>query len=379
MAGDLKALEEIRRINASFPYTDPIRDWKAAGKKVVGWSCIYVPEEIIHAAGMLPIRVTGHVEESALEHASSYLYTNSCSFMRSCFDLALIGGYDFLDGYVSCSPCEGVLRLAEVWDHYLKNPPLIYILDVPRRISEGGFKFYREEVLELKNRLEQFFGVEISDDALRQSIRTYQETRDLFRKLYELRKSDTPPISGAETLEVLNASGRMPREKFNLLLKELLEQIESSKRSLSGDVRLMISGTVLNNSDFIKGVEELGALVVADEVCTGARYWWEAVDTNLEPLEALSRRYLNTLFPCARTNPPERRTEQILQLADDFRVDGVMALTIRNCAPYIYDLPLWKGKLEERGIAVLDLSTEYGTAISGQVKTRVEAFLEMLI
>jgi len=245
----LKTLEDIRRINASFPYTDPIKEWKNQGKKVIGWSCIYVPEEIIYAAGILPVRVTGDSKQLQLDVANSYLYTSTCSFMRTCFELALSNQFDFLDGFVASTVCQGIIRLAEVWEHYLKVP-VIYNVNVPRKNTERGQQFYSAELREFKHRLERLFDLEISEQDLIHAIEGYNETRVLLKKLYELKKGDAPPLSGAETIEILNAAVRMPKDEFIMLLKDLLEEISISNRSLSDRTRIMITGSILNNYEY---------------------------------------------------------------------------------------------------------------------------------
>lgn len=373
------ALEEIIKVNASFPYTAPAREWKEKGGKAVGYNCIFVPEEIIHAAGMLPYRVTGDNKELPLANADVYLSTSTCSYIRSCLELALGGQYDFLDGYLSTSACGGVLRLGEIWGAYLKVP-LLMTLDVPRKINDRCKEYYRDDLVTMKNRLEEQFGVKITDEKLWESIKLYDETRALFHELYEMRKAEQPPIYGAEVIELLNAAVRMPREQYNPLLRKVIQELKNSGRALTGKTRVMVSSAVLNNAEFVRGVERLGALVVTDDVCTGARYFWEPAQENMsaDPLQVLANRALGTGFPCPRTNPPTYRTERILKMAEDWRVNGLIALTMRNCAPYVLDLPLWKEKLEQRGVSVLDLDVEYGASVSGPAKIRVEAFVEML-
>lgn len=375
----IPALEELAQVNASFPYTDPARRWKENGGKAIGYNCIFIPEEMIHAAGMLPFRVTGNNKELPLDNANVYLYTNTCSYIRSCFELALAGRFDFLDGYLSCSACEGVQRLGEVWSAYLKIPMLMTV-DVPRKINDRCKKFYRDDLEAMKTRLEEFSGAEITDEKLWNSIQLYDQTRQLFRELYEMRRTEAPPIYGAEVMEILNAAVRMPREEFNPLLQRVILELKESGRALTGKTRVMISASVLNNVELIRGVESLGALVVTDDVCTGARYFWEPASQGHggDPLRALADRALGTGFPCPRTYPPSYRAERILKMVEDWNVNGVIALTMRNCAPYVLDLPMWKFKLEDRGISVLDLDIEYGGSVSGPARIRIEAFVEML-
>jgi benzoyl-CoA reductase/2-hydroxyglutaryl-CoA dehydratase subunit BcrC/BadD/HgdB len=135
----------------------------------------------------------------------------------------------------------------------------------------------------------------------------------------------------------------------------------------------------LTNPEFIKSIESLGALVVTDELCTSTRYWTDPVilDGSKTPLQAISQRYLNN-FPCARMFPSDRRFDRILELAHDFRVEGVISQVIKFCVPYAHDLLLLTDRLKAEEIPILALDVEHGTSGSGQIQTRVQAFLEML-
>jgi benzoyl-CoA reductase/2-hydroxyglutaryl-CoA dehydratase subunit BcrC/BadD/HgdB len=207
----------------------------------------------------------------------------------------------------------------------------------------------------------------------------YNRTRELLFKLYETRKADNPPISGSEIMEVLNAGFRMPRNKYNEFLERLLDEIESCNRRINSAVRLMISGSPLNNPEFLKVMEDEGGLVVIDELCTSSSYWLDPIDTSYpNPLEAISYRYLNK-FPCARMVPYDNRFDKIFELVREYQVDGMVAQLIRHCAPYSQDQPLLREKLEAMGIPVLELDVEYGMGGTGQIKTRVQAFLELLM
>jgi len=252
-------------------------------------------------------------------------------------------------------------------------------MTVPRKYSERALDLYFGQVVELKKRLEQHLGVEITDQSLMKSIALHNEFRSLLRSLNDLRKLDRPPIDGSQTMEVLNASSRMPKEDFNDCLRDLLRDLEHSKPNGKGKARIMIAGSALNNADFIQSIERIGGLVVTDELCTGTRYWADpvVVGDHDEPLKAIARRYLNN-FPCARMYPSEERFQRMLRLIRDFRVDGVISQTIRYCSPYSNDLPLLSDLFKRNGVPMLSLDVEYGTSGSGQILTRVQAFLEML-
>ena len=371
-------LEKFCEVNNTFPKTAQILEHKHQGKKVFGWLCTYVPEEIIHAAGALPIRITGYSKEMELEDGTAYLYINSCSFSRSCLQLGLKGEYDFLDGVAGGSTCDGARRLFDLWRNYI-DTPFYHVLTVPRKYTQSAHDLYHSQVLQFKVHLEEFMGIQITDESLYRSIGVYNESRALLKRLYELRKLDNPTITGTETMEVLNACFRMPKELFNEWLRNLLDELQGSDNASKSRARLMLVGSAITNPELIESIEELGGLIVTDELCTGTRYWSDPVvlDKNSTPIEAISRRYLNN-FPCARMFPSDERFNRILDLARDFRVDGVISQIIRYCVPYAHDLPLLMERLKANGIPTLALDVEYGTSGSGQIRTRVQAFLEML-
>ncbi len=375
---ELPTLEKFRNINRTFPHTEHILQQKRDGKKVFGWLCTYVPEEILHAAGILPVRITGYSNEVELDDGNAYLYINNCSFSRSCLQMGLRKEYEFLDGVVGGSTCDGARRLFDLWRHYI-GTPFYHVLTVPRKYSEKAHALYLNEVIQFKEHLEEYMGFKVTDKALHQSIKLYNQSRDLLWQLYELRKSPSPPITGTETMEISNASYRMPKEIFNEWLKSLLDDLKHSSREHTGRARLMLVGSVLTNTDFIKAIEDQGGLVVTDELCTSTRYWGDRVklDGNEPPVNAIARRYLNN-YPCARMFPSDERFNRIVDAALKFNVDGVVSQTIRYCVPYAHDLPLLTRRLKEHNIPVLSLDVEYGTSGSGQIQTRVQAFLEML-
>jgi bzd-type benzoyl-CoA reductase N subunit len=375
---DAAIFDRFYEANMAYPRNIQIEDFKAGGGKVFGWLCTYVPEELIHAAGALPVRITGYRQETEMDDATAHMSMVSCSFSRSCLQMGLKGQYRYLDGVVAGSTCDGARRLFDHWRRYIR-PPFSHILSVPRKYNESTLELYYREVLDLQKELENYLGVRIKDEALLHSIEVYNKSRQLLRRLYELRKQPEPPISGAETFEILNASFRIPKETFNGWMEELLENLETSHEKHRGKARLMVIGSVLNNPAFIRSIEDQGGLVVTDELCTSVWYWYDPVICQGEepPLQAIARRYL-TNFPCARMFPSVDRFNLITRLIKDYKVEGVVSENIRYCVPYAHDLPLLKDRIKELGIPVLALDIEYGTSGSGQIQTRVQALLEMI-
>lgn len=376
MENTLKSLEELKQASSPFPQSQAVQAWKSQGKQVIGWICTYIPEEIIAAAGMLPVRVTGYKAEEIVE-ADAYLYTNSCTFSRGCLEVGLKGEYDHLDGVVSGTSCDPIRRLFDVWNNYLKTP-FRHIVSVPHKVTPDAEEFFAGEIRKMKDGLEACFQVKITDSALRESIQIYNRGRELLRRLYDLRKGPVPPISGEETMQVIQASMRMPRAEFNSHLERLLDEL--SHRPLPDDdgrIRLIVVGSMLDNPEVMGSIESLGAWVVSDELCAGTRYFWNLVDTSLEPMEALAKRYLNHP-PCARMRPFSKRMDFVSEMIKEFRADGVIYEIVKFCDLYGHDKPVMKEKLEAAGVPVLELDLEYGMGGLGQIRTRVEAFLEML-
>ena len=145
----LQGIERFRQLNQSFPQTSQILNHKQQGKKVFGWLCTYAPEEILHAAGILPIRIIGYSNEANTDDGTALLYINNCSFSRSCLQLGLEGQYDFLDGIVGGSTCDGARRLFDIWRQYIETP-FHHVMTVPRKYTERAHQLYFHETLQLK-------------------------------------------------------------------------------------------------------------------------------------------------------------------------------------------------------------------------------------
>lgn len=348
---------------------------KKRGRKIMGYMCIYVPEEIIYAAGMLPLRLFGG-EAKTTAAADACLYTNICSFVRSCLEETLKGKYSFLEGFVTCNNCDHNRRFFDAWVQFIKTP-FTQIISLPFNISQGSLSFYTEELKRFKKGLEDHFGIRITNEDLLRAIEVYDQTRALLKKLYQLRASDYPPISGAETLEVVRAGMIMDKERYNRLLEELLENIPNKPKPANHRPRLLISGAELDNPQYIQIIEDLGGLVVADDLCVGSRYFWDPVETPGDPIEALARRYL-THAPCPRMNPAEGRVRHLEKMVKDFRVNGIIYQTIKFCDLYETHFPLARDVLNSLNIPVLALEREYQLEGMGQMRTRVQAFLESI-
>jgi len=377
MSSQFQALKEMEHLTSPFPESTVVKDWKARGKRVIGYVGPGVPEEMIHAAKMLPLRVSCDNQPVPTDKVDAYLAPTVSTFARSVFQTVLDGKWDFLDGVVTSVTNEGSRRMHDNWLAY-KPRPYMDALYLPLKQTEHAVEMYLADLEDWRNRISEFRGARIVDRDLRRSIEVYNRGRELMQKLYELRKGDRPPVTGAEALEVVKAATRLPREQFNELLEKLLDEIKRAGREIKKSKRLMIVGSALENSTWIETIEKLDAVVVTDELEAGTRYFWGTVDAKLPPMEALARYYISGRPPGARIWPAGKRFEHIFNMAGQYKVDGVISEILRNDAEYGHDKLFLDKEMKERGIPVLELDVEYGESGSGQMRTRVEAFLEMV-
>jgi benzoyl-CoA reductase/2-hydroxyglutaryl-CoA dehydratase subunit BcrC/BadD/HgdB len=377
MNAPLKALDEMIRLTSPFPESVTVKDWRATGRKVIGWYNPYVPEEIIHAGGMLPFEVTGNNEPIQMQGAEAHMHSNSCSKIRTCWQLQLDGQYSFLDGYVSSHMCDQDMRLAEVWAYYKKLPYMDGIY-APRKRDEEAVKLYLTDLEGFRSRLSQFLICRIPDQHIANSIKVYNRGRELMKQLYELRKRERPPVTGAEALEVSKAAVRLPRERFNELMEQLLDEIQKSGREIKKAMRLMLIGSDLHNTTQVANLETLDVVVVADEMDIGIRRAWGQVDTKLPPMEALARYYVLGRPVDKHNWISDGRLEFIGDLAKEYKVNGIVSEDVRFCTYNGWDKFDLKKQMDQRGIPILQIDLEYGHPAGAQVKIRAEAFMEML-
>jgi len=374
----MSALDELKHLSSG-TVNPAIQRWKDKGKKVVGYFCTYVPEEMLYAADILPYRVRAFGCENTTS-ADVYMSHLNCTFVRSCFQYALEGRYDFLDGLVITNSCDHVRRLYDVLREVAPTAfPFLYLLPIPHTVSEEATALYRDEMLALRDKVETSFGVEITDAGLREAVEVHNETRSLLKTLYELRQGDRPPLSGAECMSVVLAGTMMPKDEYNQLLRRLLEEL-AGREGISGyRARLMVAGGGgCDNPDFYGIMEELGGLVVTDSLCLGSRYFWEPVEVGEDVWLGLAQSYLNRPSCAAFADKVAERGDFITSMAKQFRVDGIVYQRIRYC-------DLWGGqvmyvdkRLKEANVPLLDLEREYKLGATGQLRTRVQAFLEMV-
>jgi len=363
----------VEKFSELFKTRDSVAaEWKKTGKKVVGCISAYTPEEIIYAAEALPVEVVGKAE--SFSRADAYLPTFACSFMRGFLEALLEERYGYLDILTLPSLCDSMRGFYSIWKQIL-DEPYAYLLHYPSNRSEEASEYFAEEIERFKIFMENFVGKNISEKDLRNAINIYNENRRLLKKLYRLRRKESPPISGVEALEVVLSSMTTPKNLHNQLLKKLLNEITERENYPEGGVRLLVSGHIIDDPDVPKVIEESGGIIVSDDLDSGSRYFWHLVDSEVKPVEGISRRY--TRIPSPYGSPIKDRINYLKTMVKGFQVEGIVFLTRKFCEPYLFDYVTLGRAVKEEGIPSLYLEYEYPLA-KGALKTRVEAFVEML-
>jgi benzoyl-CoA reductase subunit C len=352
------------------------KKWKErTGGKVIGYFCTYVPEEILYAANILPVRILGSHEPQDV--SEPHIFAMFCPFCRDCLAQGLKGRFDYLDGITIAQSCLHIRQAFTSWDLHIPVD-FSYYLPHPMHVqSPHAVTYLTEELKEFKKAIEEWTGKTITNDDIKRGIEIMNKNRRLLQEVYELRKGPNPPLTGLEAMIMVVSSQMTDKEEHNRELESVLQKLPSRDIDNSGE-RLIIIGSEDDDTEFIEMVENLGARIVIDEHCTGTRYFDKEVKVNGDPLKAISERYVNRT-PCPSKDWPDRtRLDHIVELTKDYDVQGAIIMQMKFCDPHELDTVAIKEKLEKDvGIPTIFLEFDVTVPI-GQFKTRVEAFLEIL-
>ncbi|APC80404.1 double-cubane-cluster-containing anaerobic reductase [Clostridium botulinum] len=352
------------------------------GGKVVGTFCVFVPEEIIVAAKALSVGLCAG-SQFWIEDGEKVLPRNMCPLIKA-FMGAKIGGtcpyFQSCDMVIGETTCDGKKKAWEILDEYVP----VHVMDLPQMKRDKDFKKWGEEINDLIKKVEEITGNKITVEALKEGIRVTNAKRKALKRLYDLRKYKPSPISGLDCLLITQIAfyddPKRFTEKVHELCDELEERIKNSQES--NKKRILITGTpmALPNWKLHSIIESLDAEVVVEETCTGTRYFEGEVSEEGETLEELIKnladRYLN--INCACFTPNTGRIDDIIKYTKEYEADGVIDTNLSFCHTYAAEHRDVEAKLKEENISIMHIETDYSTEDSGQIKTRVEAFLEMI-
>ncbi len=345
-------------------------------RPVFGYFCTYTPEEIIHAAGGIPFRIIGR--KKGVVCSDAHLQSYSCSLIRTGLDMALTKELDFLEGAIFPHTCDSIQRLSDIWRI---NTDYSFHADIvlPVKLqTESARTYLIEELTSFVKKIETYTGREITKSSLNEAIKLYNIMRGNLSRLYEAKKK-SPAIIGSGALnDCVQAAMFMPVEEHNLLMGSLLTDIGDTTGAAQ-PIRIFLAGNLCVFNEIYGDIESGGGTVVGDDMCSGSRYFIvNADETGTNPVEALADRIIKRPICAAKHNPLFDRGAYLKEMVRSSGAQGVIFLMIKYCDPHSFDYPYLKESLDEIKVPHLLLETEMDNPSLGQIKTRIEAFMEMI-
>ena len=355
------------------------------GRKVFGTFCVYVPDEVILAANGIVTGLCGG-SQFWVPGGEAVLPKSTCPLVKASVGARLGRTCPFFriaDMYVGETTCDGKKK---AWEILSEDVP-VHVMDLPQMKRAKDVKAWAEEITALKEKVEEFTGNKVTAEKLAETIKLINNKRKALARLYDCRKNETLPISGTDALVISQIAFYDDPARFTQMTNKLCDELEQRiKDGVSvvpaGTKRIMLTGTPLAipNWKLHNIVETSGAVVVCEEMCTGTRYFENYVDEGKETVEdqitAIAERYMN--INCACFTPNHARIDDILRLAKEYKVDGIIDVNLKFCNLYDTEGYFVERAMKEAGIPVLGIETDYTDSDAQQLRTRVSAFVEML-
>ena len=332
------------------------REWKTAapGRKMVGYMPIYVPRELIHAGGMLPLGILGGGDQLEVIHGDAYYQSYICRIPRSTIELGVSGRLDFVDGMLFPSICDVIRNLSGMWKMLFPNVYVRYF-DVPQNYRDDiGGNYYVNELAELRHDLGELRGKPITDDELRNSIALYNENRRLVRELYAFRAERPWQAPAAEAYLVLRAGLVLPVEEHSAMLRDYLAAARAEERPRRDNCRVVVTGAFCEQPplNLIKSLELAGCYVVDDDLLLVTR--WLTADTLIEgdPLRNLASAFLHQSEATAARYEPDlkEKGQHLVRAVRRSGAEGVIFAAPSFCDPALLDRPMQQHVLKDAGI-----------------------------
>ena len=360
-----------------------VKKIKEEGGRVAGTFCTFTPQEILDAAGISPVSLCGMSEET-IPAAEAHLPKNMCPLIKSSYGFAVSDKCPytyFSDIIVGETTCDGKKKMYEL----LGKMKDVYLLHLPQGDRETALAQWTQEVRRFRGFLEEKFGEEISDEAIREAARQRNRERACRRRLMELQKLDPPASMGFSVYKALEGAGfyfdvnEVCRE-LTRLADSLEADYAAGKRPAGKDAkRILVTGCPIGGvlEKTVKAIENAGGVVVCFENCSGIKATLDDVDADAPDIvAAVAEKYLK--IGCAVMTPDKRRMDLLRRLVPAYRVDGVVEIDLQACTAYAVESYTVRKLMEELGVPYMAVETDYSVSDSGQLATRLEAFLEML-
>ena len=341
--------------------------------RTVWTTCSLVPEEILDAAGLQPIRA---LPSNPPADANSHIHPNTCGYLKS----LLASAFQAEGAGASCivigNGCDGMRKLYDLWESYATHIPALFV-DLPKKNDIDSIRFFASELRRFASELEVVLpGAAVTDENLRSAIETHNRVRLLMGEVFRLQRDERTSVDGSDVFELCLDETRRSTEEFIARLEGFLAGVDG-RGPLSKERRFLLTGNLISRPDLLTTIEEFGGRVVALDTCIGLRHYETLVEEDAaDPMLALATRYL-TRPSCPRMEGLQKRFEYLEALADEARADGIVYSCIKFCDPLIYDIPMMSDWFRDAGIPFLYLENDYTWSGAGQLRTRIQAFTEL--
>ncbi len=347
------------------------------GQKIVGYFCKYVPEELIHAAGFVPYRMRA-VGNTGSVLADTYFSKTHCSFVRRCFDKMLRGDYDFLDGIVFANGCDHSRRIYDLWKHARPGKGRAYIVPTPHAMGWAYGAEYGRELEKFKIFLEDMRGSQISDDEVTDAVDLYNRRAQLLADVDALRKSRPSFVSGTEMLTLLLAVTAIPVDTAIELLTAAYQQISTRSGPSSDLVRVMHHATMTEETDHLGTIEGMGIRIVAERNCLASLIGQRRLASSATPLLALANAYLGQMSCPRMMDDHAQRCKQFFEDIAKYQINAIVFEKLEFCSVALGDTFILSTEAKKRHIPYVILHRELNDGAVGQMKTRVQALIELV-
>ncbi|MCU0821601.1 MAG: 2-hydroxyacyl-CoA dehydratase family protein [Spirochaetes bacterium] len=363
-----------------------LMDAKKQGRKVIGSYCVFVPEELILAVDGVSVGLCAGAE-FAFDEAEKYIPRNTCSLIKSAFGFKLAGVCPYIeasDMIVGENTCDGKKKSYEQLTKILGN---LYIMDIPQMKSEIGKKLLKAEYVKFAEKIEKLSGKKITCEKLKEGIQIVNNKRKAVNRVMALRSADPAPISGLDALLINQVFFYDDPVRFTASVNKIADELEGRVKKNEGvfpkgTARILMSGCpmAVPNWKVPSIIENSGAVIVGEELCTGERGHHLLTDGSGDTVEKMIDNIVDRYFNihCAVFTPNPDRLKRIREMQKSYRADGVIHYSLQFCQPYQIESGIIEDDLQQNGIKTLRIDTDYSQEDTGQLKTRFEAFMEMI-
>ncbi len=368
-------LTEMNRVISS--PVQVVKDYKKnTGKKVVGCFPVYCPEEIVHAAGMLPIGMWGGQTQISL--ANTILPAFACSIMQSVMDFALRGVYKELDAVIISAPCDTLKSIGQDWQYSIPHIKSILTVYPQMRKLPAGIQYLKTEFQNIKKEIESISGESISDEALHKSIEVYNEHRQSLRNFCSIARMYPLTITPTVRHLVIKSGYFMEKSQHTALVNELVSELSKLPAEEFKGKRVILTGIMAEPNGLLELFSENGITVVGDDLAQESRQFRTDVPAGDDPLLRLAQQWSLVEGCSLAYDPDKKRGDMLINMVKDTGADAIVLCMMKFCDPEEFDFPVLSAQFEAAGIPMLHLEIDQQIQSMEQVRTRIQGFKEML-